>query len=152
VDQPTPDPAYPALESTATPVERSDEPYPPLPPTPVPQSDEYPDPVADEDLILFALDRPILPGDTTISGQGPPGLFILVRNLTFMGETIGTATIDRDGRFEMSVSPLTANIRIGLVGDIEASEYEMDDIRPGPGEFSLPQIGYFFDTVLITEP
>lgn len=143
------DNGYPA--PTSPPTAAPGDPYPPLPPTAPPATEAYPSPENDN-RVLFAFDRPISAGDTVITGQGPPGVAVFVRNLTFMGETIGSTAVNEDGTFSLTVQPLPANVRIGLTGNVEARGIAVEDIRPGPGEFSLPQVGYFFDTVLVNEP
>lgn len=126
-------------------------PYPPptlAPPTPV---QSYPEQLAEntpENGILFAFERPIAAGDTVIRGVGPAGVEISVMNVTFMGELVATTTIDDDGRFEVTVPALEPGIRLGLTADIQGSDLEQR-IVPGEGAVSMPQVGYFYDSVVI---
>lgn len=142
--------AYPAPSPTA-PTAQGDEPYPP--PTPVMPTPvtSYPDPEpTPEDGIPFAFERPIETGDTVIRGVGPAGLEISIINVTFMGEEIATTRVGDDGQFEVEVPALEAGVRIGLTADIEGTDLE-EQIIPGEGARSVPQVGYFFDTIVTTE-
>lgn len=129
-----------------------DGPYPPptrVAPTPM---SSYPDPEVEsepENGVAFAFDRPIRAGDTVIHGVGPAGLQISIVNVTFMAEEIATTTVGDDGRFEVTVPALEPGIRIGLTADIEGRDLA-ERIIPGEGEIGMPQVGYFFDSIVIT--
>lgn len=100
---------------------------------------------------LLALDRPIVPNQTVISGVGPAGLTVTVMNITFLGEELGRAIISDDGTFSIDVNPLPAGVRIGVTADLAASGMTDADVRPGDGEVSTPRVGYFFDSVVIPQ-
>ncbi len=142
-----------------------EESYPPPPPTAAVNDGPYPPPTAPpptamlsypepeimntpEGAILFAFERPVAAGDTTIRGVGPAGLAIQILNVTFMGQEMASTTIGDDGRFEVSVPPLEPGVRVGLSADLEGTELGQR-IWPGEGALGLPQVGYFFDTVVI---
>ncbi len=137
---------YPAPIQTAV----QEQGYPPPPPEVIIQ-DSYPDPTADLDGSLLALNKPIHPRDGVISGLGVPGLIIFIINVTSMGEPLGSVVIDEDGTFSVDVGDLETGIQIGLTADIEGFGLSSDDIIPGPGEISIPQVGYFYDTVVVRE-
>lgn len=140
--------AYPPPAPTAA---VSDGPYPPPTvaiPTPVTSYPE-PEPVnTPENGVAFAFERPIGPGDTVIRGVGPAGLEVRVVNVTFMGDVMATTTVGDDGQFEVTVPALEPGVRIGLTADIEGTDLA-DRIVPGEGALGVPQVGYFFDTVVI---
>ena len=141
-------------ESYPAPTEAvEDGPYPPPSPTAVTQIQSYPDEPepqsTPENGVEFAFERPISAGDTVVSGMGPPGLEVSIVNVTFMGEEIATTTVGSDGRFEVQVPALESGVRIGLTADIEGTDLE-ERIIPGEGAMGLPQVGYYFDTVVIT--
>lgn len=102
----------------------------------------------------FVFDRPLKAGAVTVSGQAPAGVVINIINVTLMGEFLGTGIVDPDGRFAVTVPPLVANIRVGLeIADEGASGFGLQDfLNPafwGPGYLSLPQVGYFPDTLMV---
>lgn len=98
----------------------------------------------------FAFERPVNAGDTVIRGVGPAGLEIRVVNVTFMGQEIATTTVGNDGRFEVEVPALESGVRIGLTADVEGTDLEQQ-VVPGEGAMGMPQVGYFFDTIVITD-
>lgn len=143
---------------------QSEEGYPPPSPTAPVAEGSYPPPTrisptavtsypaADatrEDGIDFAFERPISAGDTVIRGVGPAGLQVSIINVTFMGEEIATTQVDADGQFEVEVPALEAGLRLGLTADIEGTDLEQQ-IVPGEGALNVPQVGYFFDSIVIT--
>ena len=113
--------------------------------------DSYPDPTVDLDGSLLALNKPIHPRDGVITGVGVPGLTIFIINVTSMGEPLGSGVIDEDGAFSVDVGDIESGVQIGLAADIEGFGLLSDDIIPGDGEISIPQVGYFFDTVVVRE-
>lgn len=138
---------YPAPSPTA-PAAAAGESYPPatpVAPTPVTSYPEAEGPR--EDGIEFAFERPISAGDTVIRGVGPAGLQISIVNVTLMGEEIASTQIGADGQFEVEVPALEAGVRIGLTADIEGTDLD-DQIIPGEGSRNVPQVGYFFDTIV----
>jgi hypothetical protein len=101
--------------------------------------------------ILFALDKPIAAGAESVSGVGPPGLTVYVMNVTFMGEQMGTAEIDDSGRFSVPVAPIPSGVRIGLTADVATVGLTEEDIQPGDGEIAIPQVGYYYDSFVISQ-
>ena len=83
-----------------------------------------------------------------VSGVGPAGLEVTIRNVTFMNEELATTTIDEEGRFEATVTPLPAGVRVGLTADVEASGIT-ETVLPAEGAVNVPQIGYFYDSFVI---
>jgi hypothetical protein len=113
----------------------------------------YPAPIQmGQDGIAFAFNTPIEAGATSVSGVGPPGLMAKVVNITFMGEEIGSGVIENDGTFLILVTPLEAGVRIGITGDIESHGLEEENIVPGPGAMTVPQVGHFYDSYVILQP
>lgn len=137
---------YPAPTQT-TPQEQV---YPPPSPEVV-VDNPYPDPVSPQDGTLVALNRPIRRDDGVINGVGVPGLTVFLVNVTSMGEPLGSGVIDDDGMFAVDVGDLESGIQIGLAADIVGFGLMADDIIPGEGEMSIPQVGYFYDTVVVRE-
>lgn len=124
------------------------------PPSTVPSSsvDAYPAPdTFNENAILLALNKPISPGDTTVTGVGPPGLTVYLLNITFMGEELGSGTIDEAGKFVIEVAELPSGVRIGLTADVTTVGLTENDIRFGDEAFSVPQVGSFYDSYVIRE-
>ena len=111
----------------------------------------YPPPGETKGGTLLALDKPLSPGDTVVTGVGPPGLTVFILNITFMGEHLGSTIISEDGAFSIEVNPLQPNIRIGLAADIAAISLNPEDIQPGEDQISIPQVGYFYDSFVIVE-
>jgi hypothetical protein len=134
------DPAYPP----PPPATAAGGPYPPPSPT-FTIRDAYPATEEEPPGILLALERPVHSGDTTIRGVGPAGITVFVRNITQMGADIGQATIASDGTFTIQATSLQANTRIGVTTTASVPE----GIRPGEGALNVPQVGYFYDTVLV---
>lgn len=101
--------------------------------------------------ILLALDKPIKAGNTTVTGVGPPGMAVSLVNITFMGTGLGSTLIGDDGTFSIQVSPLEANIRVGLSADPASAGLTESDIQLGEGAISVPQVGFFFDSALVLQ-
>ena len=122
--------------------------YPP--PQELPQPPEaYPGSTDEAEGIILSFERPIKPGSTAVTGDGPPGLFIYIMNVTLMGKLEGSGNIGDDGRFSINVSPLEENIRLGVSTDNAIQGLPEVNVRPGEGEFNVPQVGYFYDTVVV---
>lgn len=136
-----PPPVQEASESTAGA-------YPP-PQEPPPTIDAYPAPTEEPDGILLALDRPIPPGSTVVTGEGPPNLLIYIINMTLMGELEGTGLIGEDGKFSVTVPALEENVRVGVTTENGLGGLPDVNIRSGEGGFSVPQVGYFYDSVVV---
>jgi hypothetical protein len=104
--------------------------------------------------VPFHLNKPIYEGENIVSGSGPPDVPILIIDITYMGELIGSGKIDSDGNFEIMVNPLEKNHRIGIgLGDLVGTElmpvnFEMEGFN-GDEALQIPMVGFFFDTTLI---
>jgi hypothetical protein len=104
--------------------------------------------------VQFEFDRPVKGGATIITGNAPKGVVINIANATLMGDPLGSAVVGDDNRFSVNVSPLLANIRIGIeVADAGSSGYLIEDFYNsafwGPEWKNLPQVGYYLDTTLV---
>jgi len=102
----------------------------------------------------MVIDRPVKAGATTVTGRALAGVVIAIENVTTMGDELGSVVVGPDGRFSVSVPPLEANIRLGLlVKDTGSSGKTIDDFNGaqyrGPGGMMVPQVGYFVDTVSV---
>lgn len=140
VTQPYPN-AVPSQSVTPQPIEVTDLPYPVVR-TPF------------ADAIRFQFDRPLRPGMTIVTGQGPAGVVISIVNVTLMGEVLGSGVIDNNNRFAIAVTPLPENIRAGIeVVDTGSSKHTYEDFYgeeyKGEGALVFPQVGYFQDTVMV---
>lgn len=123
--------------------------YPTAPLSTQPQL-AYPDPAVEAAKPLLALNKPVLVGDRNVSGVGPPGLEVELINITFMGELLGVGVIAQDGTFSIPVDPISSGIRIGLSADVSALALTPEDFQLTEGTISVPQVGYFFDSVVTT--
>lgn len=143
--------AYPAPAQAAN--ENAGEGYPPPqePPTVVhpAQSDAYPAPTVELDGVPLTVNRPVPPGATVVTGEGPPNLNIYIVDMTHMGIMLGSGLIGEDGKYAVNVTPLEENVRIGVSTDSALSGVPDEGIRPGEGGFSVPQVGYFYDSVVV---
>jgi hypothetical protein len=166
----------PALESAATtaveaptaPPAGGGEAYPP--PTQAAPAEAYPsDPAAPPTVApeayppasetfqepRFRIDQPVAAGATTITGQAPPGTALAVMDVTYNGALLGTGRSDESGRFTIPVSGLVAGNRIGLaIGELTEGQtlnQMAEQYYPyrGEGFMNLPNVGIFFDTVLV---
>jgi hypothetical protein len=136
---PTRDPSYPPVAATAA------------APTGYPAPAASPTACADS-ATPFEFDRPLAVGATTISGSGVPNVPIVIANITFMGEQIGSGTIGPDGRFSIEVLPLTSGSNIGLrLGDLSGTPFDEKALTEnlclhGPEPALVPQVGFFLDS------
>lgn len=113
--------------------------------------DTYPVESDDSNKILLAMDKPISTSDSEITGVGPAGLNVSIVNITFMGEFLGSGVIEEDGTFAIEVENLQSGIRIGLAADVSSQGLSEDDIKLGDGAISVPQIGNFFDSAILSD-
>lgn len=107
--------------------------------------------------VAFRLTKPVLAGATEVNGSGTPEVPIILYNVTFMGEVMGETSIGADGLFRFQVQPLEANVRLGIgVADLTGTRWTSDYfLAPGfrgDEAMSLPNVGYFVDTVQVTAP
>ena len=70
-------------------------------------------------------------------------------NISLMGKLEGSGVIGDDGTFSISVSPLEENVRLGITTDNAMQGVPETNVRPGEGEFNVPQVGYFYDTFVV---
>jgi hypothetical protein len=78
-------------------------------------------------------------------------LTVFLVNVTLMGEQLGSSTIGSDGTFAITVSPLPANIQVGLFADLEGAGIAPDSVIPGEGARAVPLVGFYYDTALVSE-
>lgn len=102
----------------------------------------------------FQLIKPIIEGATQVSGIGPAGVPINLQDVTFMGTLLGQTLISPNGTFVFRVTALEKNHRIGIaLGDLtgtgRAPEDFNDPAYQGEGAMQIPQVGFFYDTVLV---
>jgi len=118
---------------------------------------EYP-PSAAEDTFLeprFRIDQPVAASATTITGQAPPNLTLAVLDISYNGTPLGIGQTDENGRFSIPVSGLIAGNRIGLaIGELPegldiAQTAEQYFPYRGEGFQNLPNLGVFYDSVLV---
>jgi hypothetical protein len=106
--------------------------------------------------VPFQFDKPVLAGATAVTGRGPAGVPIVLRDVTFAGSLLATSVIDQNNRFEFVLeAPLEANHRIGLALDnLSETDWQISDFTEayqGDGAMNFPQIDFFFDTYMIRE-
>ena len=111
-----------------------------------------------EMLVPFRLEKPLHAGDTHVRGSGPPGVPIIIANITLMGEPLVLGEIGPDGHFDFVLpKPLEENYRIGLaLGDLAGKPWTEDDFRQpsfyGDEAQTVPQVGFFYDSCLAVAP
>jgi len=156
--------ATPAGAPTAT-APAAGEVYPP--PTPSP-ADPYPVegqatatpapyPPAEETFLepRFRFDQPVSVTATTVTGQAPPNTPLAILDVTFNGQLLGTGRSDDGGRFSIPVSGLVEGNRIGIgIGELAEGQtlnQMAEQYFPyrGEGFMNLPNVGIFFDTILV---
>ncbi|HEY62833.1 MAG TPA: hypothetical protein G4N95_09315 [Anaerolineae bacterium] len=130
-------------------------------PSPVITQAGYPVPEVMDDgntsitITPFKLDKPIYEGDTKISGKGPINVPIILLDITFMGEYLGQTITNENGIFNITVEPLEASHRIGIMlGPLEGTEwesFEFDQNYYGNEARNIPLVGFFYDTALIID-
>lgn len=109
------------------------------------------------DVVPFQFDKPITAGTTRVTGSGPAGVPIILADITFGGLILTTGRIDPDGQFELELgNPLEARHRIGIaLGDLRGTGWQPDDFSNegfhGDEARTVPQIGFFFDTCMVSE-
>jgi hypothetical protein len=81
-----------------------------------------------------------------ISGKVPPNISVSIINITMAGSEIISGNADNEGVFRFQISDDIKGCRIGLVvnGNFDSSQYQ-----PGNNAMNVPQIGYFWDTLVI---
>jgi hypothetical protein len=108
-------------------------------------------------VIPFQLDKPIVAGTSSITGSGLPDVPIVILDITFMGEVLGTGKIDATGKFRINISPLESGHMIGItLGELAGTQWKTEDFAGteyrGEGATQIPQVGFFYDTVTVSNP
>ncbi len=103
----------------------------------------------------FRFDTPITAATAIITGQAPPDTSLAIMDVTYNGSLLGAGRSDSSGRFSIPVSGLVAGNRIGIgIGEIPSGQ-SLNDLAEhyfpyrGEGFMNLPNVGIFYDTVLI---
>lgn len=121
----------------------------------MPATEPPPPPMPDlpqDMLVPFRLERPLRAGDTHIQGSGPPGVPIIIANVTLMGEPLVFGEVGPDGRFDFELpGPLEEHYRIGVaVGEIVGMPWTEETFRHpvfhGEEPQTVPQVGFFYDS------
>jgi len=124
-----------------------------LPPTPT--VGPYPPPAEEFREPRFRIDQPVAAGATLLTGQAPPNVALAVMDVTYNGTLLGAGRSDETGRFSIPVSGLVSGNRIGVtVGELQQGQtlnQMAEQYYPyrGEGFMNLPNVGLFFDTVLV---
>lgn len=105
-------------------------------------------------VIPFRLDKPVREGAQEITGSGPPGVPVMILDVTFMGNILGETTIDDDGTFIVTIPSLEKNHRIGLtIGYLDGTEWSPEDFYApefnGDEPLQVPMVDFFFDTTMV---
>jgi hypothetical protein len=91
----------------------------------------------------FAIEEPLIADMTQVKGEGPPGLSIVIVDVTYMGEQIGGGTMGKDGTFSIEVLPLREGHRVGIMlgSELPPDLATFKDQLWGEGGMSIPKIG-----------
>jgi len=101
----------------------------------------------------FNIDEPVLPGVTTVTGDGPKGVPIRLINVSELGIRIGETVIDEDGTFVFELEePLGDQISIGIqIGDFRDVDnpdgWTYDDFLVSPNYYHRAFVGILLDLV-----
>lgn len=150
--------SYPAPVNT---VSTTNSGYPaPVATTPVETSAAYPAPPQIDTSLQdprFAITAPVSASDTAVTGQALPGLELAIVDITYNGVILGTGLSDENGRFSIPVSSLIPGNRIGItLFKLRPGESTIEDAvvtlysHRGEGYMNLPNVGIFFDTLLVS--
>lgn len=155
--------AYPVATAVVQDAPASDEPYPPAEAAPLPEPTPLPDvypPVDTEEQFLeprFQLDLPLEPGATVVTGQAPAGLAVMIADVTYNGQFLGSGTADGNGRFTIDVSPLNPGNRVGVTFAALDEGLDLAQMAEkyypyrGEGFINIPNVGIFYDSALVNE-
>jgi hypothetical protein len=108
-------------------------------------------------VVPFRLNKPVLAGATEVSGTGPAGVPIILGDVTLYGTILGETTINADGSFLFKLStPLEKGHRIGVaLGSLEGTPWIpanfSDEGFHGEEHQLVPMVGFFYDTVMVSE-
>jgi len=122
---------------------------------PTPTVGPYPPPAEEFREPRFRIDRPVAAAATLLTGQAPPNVALAVMDVTYNGTLLGAGRSDENGRFSIPVSGLVGGNRIGVtVGELQQGQtlnQMAEQYYPyrGEGFMNLPNVGLFFDTVLV---
>lgn len=110
--------------------------------------------VSAEEIVTFHLNKPVLEGAILVSGNGPAGVPLSLQDVTFMGDLLSQTIIGADGTFVFQVAALEKNHRIGIaLGDLTGTRWKPEDFYDpayqGEEAMLVPQVGFFYDTVLV---
>jgi hypothetical protein len=102
----------------------------------------------------IVLNKPVVEGNTEVSGVGPAGLPILIVDVTFMREFVVETVIGADGTFTAEVPALPKDHRIGVtISNLEGTEWENVDLNAkgfyGEEAMLVPMVGFFYDTAMV---
>ncbi len=118
--------------------------------------DSYPPPEEiPSDIFPFKFDKPVLEGDTKISGTGPAGVPIEVVNVTLMRLVLAQGTIENDNTFSFDLNePLEKGHRIGIaLAELAGTEWTKSQFANsfynGSQALNVPTVGFFYDTALV---
>ena len=105
----------------------------------------------------FALDAPILPEASQVTGQGPLDVPIVIVDVTMNARPIGSGTIGKDGKFSISLDKPAVEghilgIQIGSGFQFTPENSQQLLGKKGPGFKDYPQIGAVFDSVTVRKP
>jgi len=114
-------------------------------------------PLPSAQVIPIRIDRPIHAGTTRVTGSGPKGIPVVLIDITSGGAWLASDVINEDGKFEFRLTkPLEARHRIGVaLGDLSGTGMQVEDFSHegynGDEPLNIPQVGFFFDTYVISE-
>lgn len=105
----------------------------------------------------FVLNRPVKLGEQRVTGSGPAHTPIALLDVTMGGNILAFTTIDKEGYFVFEVdAPLEAKHRLGIaIADLTGTGKRIEDFYDeryyGEEPRQVPQVGFFFDTVMVTD-
>lgn len=108
--------------------------------------------VSPPDVPGFRIDRPLNEGDTEVAGSGPPGVPIVIMDVSYT-TVIGEGEVDSDGYFSIDVDPpLKQYSLIGIMLDeTKVSPYSKEQIPCGEHCRDQPLVGLLFDYTPVTQ-
>jgi hypothetical protein len=106
--------------------------------------------------VAIQLDRPLREGATKVTGSAPPGVQVVLEDVTLAGAPLGRGVADGDGRFEIALfAPLEARHRVGATVELSGSPWTENDFSSdafhGEEPLMIPQIGFYFDTSMVEQ-
>jgi hypothetical protein len=140
-------PAYPAPSATQT---GDNATAYPGPATAAPQNQQAVVPVTP-----FKFDKPIVEGTTEVTGVGPAGAPIVLKDITSSPVVLAYANIMSDGKFTFKViKPLEKDHRLGVALFARKDSPWVDQNFTDPGfqgtePQQAPDAGFFYDTAVV---